>query len=39
MMLPKFRGKMMRWQKGARLATRKRRIHCAEIGHTAKKSP
>jgi hypothetical protein len=38
MMITKFRGKMMRWQIGARLATRKRRRRCAEIGHKLEES-
>jgi hypothetical protein len=38
MMIPNLCGKMMRWQIGARLATRKRRRSCAEIGHKAQES-
>jgi len=32
MMIPKLCGKKLRWQIGARLATRKRQPRCPEIG-------
>jgi hypothetical protein len=38
MMFPNFCGKMVRWQIGALLATRKRRRLCAEIDQTGEEN-